>query len=539
MMSGVRHGTPSATLLVLPLGALVVFGVLADRALVDQARVAREAARDGVAETARLTALTVRATLAQVEQAVVAGRPPERVASERLAGVPSRLPVRGIGKPYGSRPRTELATLLESTATTPNGLPEAVVAQLALGEGPVSASSRDVVERLLGGRLPVLSEDLPALAGALGAGDDPRVAALQERLRLAPDVTELPALPAFRRALTKKGDLEGWSRRGDERIRYEIGVSELLERAGVQGRASRAAGDASDHDSSHHVVPVPEVAGLLLSVTVDPPGGVRLKALRLALWTAVVCSGLGLVAVRRALALEARATAREKGFLAGVTHELRTPLAAIRLLGETLADGRGDAREYGTLISRESERLEALVERVLAVTRLDEAARFERVRPAEVVASAAALIRPRAERRAVTVRCDASGAPGEATWDGEAVRRAVLNLLDNAVTHGRDGGHVAVRVGAIGGEARIEVRDDGPGIVRRDVPRLFGRFARGASAAAGTGLGLYLVDQVARAHGGRVDLTTEEGKGATFTLVLPLHPVACPPEPGTDGAGAA
>ena len=71
---------------------------------------------------------------------------------------------------------------------------------------------------------------------------------------------------------------------------------------------------------------------------------------------------------------------------------------------------------------------------------------------------------------------------------------------------------------------RLSVADDGPGIGRGDSRRIFGRFERGRTEAPGTGLGLYLVEEVARAHGGRVDLVTAEGRGSTFTLVLPARP---------------
>lgn len=107
---------------------------------------------------------------------------------------------------------------------------------------------------------------------------------------------------------------------------------------------------------------------------------------------------------------------REKAFVAGVSHELRTPVAAIRVLGEMLAEGTGETREYGTLLADESERLEALVERVLAATRLDEAPRFAAVRPAELLDSAARLMRPRAERRGVTLRVRGVEDLGDARW---------------------------------------------------------------------------------------------------------------------------
>jgi signal transduction histidine kinase len=207
-----------------------------------------------------------------------------------------------------------------------------------------------------------------------------------------------------------------------------------------------------------------------------------------------------------------------------VTHELRTPLAAIRLFGETLAEGRGDPREYGSLVAQESERLSDLVERVLAATRIDESPRFGAVSPGALARSAVDLMTGRAARRHVRLECHADDAPPEAHWDGDSVRRALLNLLDNAVKHGREGGRVEVRVIGAGDHVRLSVTDDGPGIGPAHRDGVFRRFTRGATDAPGAGLGLYLVDQVARAHGGRVDLETVEARGSTFTLVLPIVP---------------
>ena len=221
---------------------------------------------------------------------------------------------------------------------------------------------------------------------------------------------------------------------------------------------------------------------------------------------------------------------REKAFVAAVTHELRTPVAAIRVFGETLAEGGGDAREYGALLAEESERLEALVERVLAATRLDAAPQFTEVHPGELLASVVRLMGPRALRRGVTLRLRADEFLGNARWDEAAVRGALLNLIDNAIKHGRTSGEVDAVAEGDAQHVRLSVRDDGPGIARRDQRRVFGRFARGTTEAAGTGLGLYLVDQVVRIHGGRVDLTSGDGHGCTFTLVLPR----CPPPSRTD-----
>jgi signal transduction histidine kinase len=514
--------------------ALAVVALLADRALVGQADAARAAAAARIDEDARLAAQAVSAGLAQLEQAVAAGRAVPGVATGRVALPPPRsVPPLGF-VPYGRRPRADLAELLSSTRATPNGLPEAVVARLALGPAaPLSgvAGAATVEERLLAGELPVRLEDLPFLASRLGVASDPRVAALAARLRRAPEAADLPPAPGFRRRRVEAGQIEGWSVADRWLLRYELPAVALLERAGLEDRASvsPAGGTDAEARAPSRTVPVPDVDGLFLRVSPRVPGALRLAALRGVLWLSAVAGVVGLLALRRALAREARAVDRERAFLAGVTHELRTPLTTIRVLGETLAEGRGEAREYGTLVARESERLEALVERVLTLTRVEQVPRFGAVDPAELLRSAVALVRPRAERRATRIECRVEPPLPACRWDGEAVRRALLNLLDNAVAHGREGGRVEASAASRDEGVALSVSDDGPGIGRSERRRIFGRFERGRTEAPGTGLGLYLVEEVARAHGGRVDLVTAEGSGSTFTLVLPSRP------PGSEG----
>jgi signal transduction histidine kinase len=352
------------------------------------------------------------------------------------------------------------------------------------------------------------------------------------RLRGAPDATQLPNAPGFRRRRIGGDRIEGWGTAPERRLlRYELAAALVVEGAGLLERVAvapaRADGSAQAPAASRTVV-VPDVDGLLVQVAPRLPDTTRLTALRSVLWLSAAAGLAGLVGLGRALAREAHAVARERAFLAGVTHELRTPLTTIRVLGETLAEGRGEPREYGTLVAQESERLGALVERVLTLTRVEQAPRFGSVDPAELLRSAVALVGPRAERRAAHLECRVEQALPICRWDGEAVRRALLNLLDNAVSHGREGGHVTVSLAAAAGEVSLTVADDGPGIGHGDSRRIFGRFERGPTEAPGTGLGLYLVEEVARAHGGRVDLVTSEGRGATFTLVLPQQP------PGSD-----
>lgn len=518
---------PAALLFALVSCTFAAFGWVADRALGDQMRRAGEEGRKAAAETARLTALSVRAALAPLEQRVLSSTPPPGVVSERVPVPPAASAPEPGARPYRLRPRSELARLLHSSNSSRSGLPEAVLARLALGDlATVSLADEpappDVAARLLSGALPVRPDDLPFLAGALGVGSDPRVGLLRSRLLAAPDAAALPRAPAFRRAV-RGLVVEGWTVDGYRRVRYEVPVATLLEMAHAPTGASVTAEGSTVLGSA-----VPDVEGLALRMPASAAGVLRLRVLRIALWTAVLASMACLWLMRRFLAAEARATAREKQFLASVTHELRTPLAAMRLFGERLAQGRGEAREYGALVAEESQRLEALVERVLAATRGSERPQFAPVSPEELVRSAVTLVSPRAERRDVSVSCRAVAPLPQVTWDFEAVRRALLNLLDNAIKHGRAGGKVSAEAFADGEAVCLSVSDDGPGIGPRERGGLFRRFARGRTEAPGTGLGLHFAEQVAHAHGGRVDLVSEEGRGCVFTLRLPARPPAAP-----------
>ena len=508
---------------------LATFGSVADRALVGQARSAAEAARTEDERRAQLTGQAVRATIAQIEQAVVGDTPWPGVSVARVVDSQNISAPRPSEVPYGRRAERELLALLTSTGLSGSGLPEAVVAAVALARPGHRAK---VGERLLSGILPVRPEDLSYLADVLGFAADPRVESLRTRLLRAPDDDSLPVTPTFQRALTDRGSIEGWSRSAAMLQHYEISIDELLRAAGVAGRASLSRGlSLSRPDAGPRIVAVPEVNGLALMIAPAASGQLRVRALRIVLWVAVLTSILGLAAVLRGLRREARAVAREKAFLSSVTHELRTPLAAIRLLGERLAENRGDPKEYGGMVAAESERLETLVERVLAATRADERLALTPLDPANLVSSAVKLITPWAEKREVVISIDGSLRETllpEVVWDQEAVRRALLNLLDNAIKHGRHGGLVTVSATVANGYVKLSVTDDGPGIGRRDRKRVFGRFERGPTEGPGTGLGLYVAERIACAHGGRVELLTEESRGSTFTLVLPVVPPEAP-----------
>jgi signal transduction histidine kinase len=507
------------------IAALLIFGWVADHALAQQARTEEETARSGLHEKAQMTVRSVSTTLDEAEKAVLAVKPWSGVLVGRLADPFHLSAPRGSFVPYLRRTKDELLDLLSSVEATPSSLPEAVVAAIALGRPEFKSQA---AERLLSGLLPVRPEDLPYLAGILGVDNDARLNRLKNQLQHTPPAASLPVLPIFSRSKTEWNTIEGWAR-GESEIRYyEIPVDLLLTRAGVAGHAFLSRENSIVRNGTETAVAaIPDVSGLTLVVAPDVPGRLRIWTLRILLWVAVLTSVFGITAALRALRREARALSREKAFLASVTHELRTPLSAIRLFGESLSEGRGDPREYGAMVALESERLEDLVERVLAVTRVDERMSFTRLDPAALVRSAVTLIADRAKKRSTQITLDQSihnELLPEVSWDSEAVRRALLNLLDNAVKHGKEGGHIEVRAAVDGDSVKLAVVDDGPGIGGRDRKRIFGRFQRGATAAAGTGLGLHVVEQVASAHHGRVDLETEEDKGSTFTLILPIEP---------------
>jgi hypothetical protein len=140
-------------------------------------------------------------------------------------------------RPYGGRSRAELIALLSSDRVTPNGLPEAAVARIALGPGaPVSGPvAQSVGDRLLAGKLPVSPDDLALLGREVGAGSDPRLDALEARLRRAPATSDLPLAPAFARTVRPGRPLEGWARTPEgQTLRYEIPVFALLAAAAVE-----------------------------------------------------------------------------------------------------------------------------------------------------------------------------------------------------------------------------------------------------------------------------------------------------------------
>lgn len=234
------------------------------------------------------------------------------------------------------------------------------------------------------------------------------------------------------------------------------------------------------------------------------------------------------VSARRATEL----SERKMEFVAGVSHELRTPLAVIRSAAQNLADGSvsggPQVRRYGGLIETEGRRLEDLVEKVLELAGVQSQTRQsprERVSTTGIVRSAVADSAAEAGERGIEVEADYPAVDLFVLGDEDALRRGVANLVANAIKHGGDRNSVKVSIESLSGEVSISVSDRGPGIPSSEVPHLFEAFYRGRHArerqVRGSGLGLSLVQQIARDHGGRVEVDTNPGKGSRFSIVLP------------------
>lgn len=229
--------------------------------------------------------------------------------------------------------------------------------------------------------------------------------------------------------------------------------------------------------------------------------------------------------------LELLETSRRE-LVANVSHELKTPLAAIRGYAETLVDGAIDepatARRFTERILEQCRRLGELLDDLLTLSRLESTEPFRTTEPVELAAlaqEAIELVTERAAARRNSVALTATG-PLTVVGDAEGLLRLLSNLLDNAVKYNREGGAVAMRLTRQGDQAVIEVEDQGIGIPAVHQARIFERFYRVDSGrtreTGGTGLGLAIVKHVAQAHGGRVEVDSDPGRGSTFRVLLPL-----------------
>jgi two-component system phosphate regulon sensor histidine kinase PhoR len=234
---------------------------------------------------------------------------------------------------------------------------------------------------------------------------------------------------------------------------------------------------------------------------------------------------------------EARAAELRSAFVARVSHELRTPLTSIRMLAETLSLGRipepERQREYLDTIVRETQRLSGMVENVLEFSRTEASAAqrpFEVVELRPLVESALAQLSPALNQNGFTAVIDCRDHSPAVRADADALRQAIANLVTNSMKYSGDSRRIEVRVIRAGTEVRVEVADWGIGVPSEFRTRIFERFFRVPRAndfndtAGGVGLGLSLVAEIMRAHGGRAEVHDNTPQGSVFSLILPMNP---------------
>jgi signal transduction histidine kinase len=242
----------------------------------------------------------------------------------------------------------------------------------------------------------------------------------------------------------------------------------------------------------------------------------------------------GIVVYTVFLVRELRRNEQHDAFINAVTHELKTPIASIRLYLETLQArevGDHQRREFYRVMLADADRLQHTVEQVLKAGMAGQRPRLAHRAPVDVAALArecveTARLRHHLAAEAIVLAMPATDQQLFVSGDADDLRTALSNLLDNAVKYSPQSVEIRVEVAAPAPDSLwVRVRDRGIGIPKSQLKRIFTRFYRfqvRGSKVKGTGLGLYIVRSIAKQHGGRVFAESEgEGKGATFTLELP------------------
>ena len=241
---------------------------------------------------------------------------------------------------------------------------------------------------------------------------------------------------------------------------------------------------------------------------------------------------IGTIATLVVLYREAYLSRLQTDFVNKVSHDLRTPLTSIRMFVETLQMGRlaepARQREALEIIAQETERLSALISRLLDWARMESGKRtydFRRQEVGPIVDDALRAVEPlRLQTGADLRRTLAPGLP-RVRVDRDAIGDAVVDLLQNAFKYTGPEKRILVSVREAGNAVEIVVEDNGPGIPGADQKRIFDKFYRGKDplqrSIEGSGLGLSMVKHVVEAHGGKVGVRSELGKGAAFTILLP------------------
>jgi signal transduction histidine kinase len=243
--------------------------------------------------------------------------------------------------------------------------------------------------------------------------------------------------------------------------------------------------------------------------------------------------GAGLVLVYSNVRREMHLSRIKSDFVANVSHELKTPLALIRLFAETLELGRvpndDKARQYYRVINKESQRLTQLINNILDFSRIEAGRKEYRFAPTDVgriVNDVVDAYRFQIEQQGFQLEVAIADDLPEVMADKEALGQALLNLVNNSIKYSREDKFVHLEVRRDPGRVLISVADRGIGVAKGEQRKIFEKFYRAEDSLVhetkGSGLGLPLVRHIMEAHGGLIEVESSHGKGSTFTLVLPI-----------------
>ncbi|SJZ65579.1 PAS/PAC sensor signal transduction histidine kinase [Trichlorobacter thiogenes] len=241
----------------------------------------------------------------------------------------------------------------------------------------------------------------------------------------------------------------------------------------------------------------------------------------------------GTVAVFHDISDMKRIETMRRDFVANVSHELRTPVAVIKGYAETLLDGALEdvperGRHFVSIIAGHAERLTSLINDILTLSKLEARDAALALHPLDLcgtIRKAQMLMEDHARTKGIRLTAACPESIPKVLADQGQLEQVLLNLLDNAIKYTPDGGDIAIRTRQENKRVVIEVSDTGIGIPPKDLKRIFERFYRvdeGRSREqGGTGLGLAIVKHIVQLHGGEIAVTSEAGKGSTFTVTLP------------------
>jgi signal transduction histidine kinase len=254
------------------------------------------------------------------------------------------------------------------------------------------------------------------------------------------------------------------------------------------------------------------------------------------------CLVLGLGLTLRAIGREAKLAELKSAFVSNVSHEMKTPLALIRMFAETLELGRVKSaekmQEYFRVIHNESRRLSQLIDNILDFAKMEAGRREYQFAPgdvAEVVESVLRSYEDQITSAGFDLAVDLEPRLPAVLMDANALSQAVLNILSNAVKYSAGVKKIRVSVSRCGEHVAIEVADSGIGIPRSEHARIFEKFHRVSAPLVhntkGSGLGLTLCKHIVEAHGGRILVESAPAQGSRFTILLPVAlAVEAPPE---------